>query len=183
MTARNTTAPRRQPLGRERIIDETWALAADRGLAAVTMRAVADRLGVTPMALYRHVGDKQGLLDGLVERLLGEIRLPDPDLPWPDRLAQLAQGIRAVARAHPDLFPLLFARSAITEPARRPREAAYSALREAGLDQTHVERAERMLSTFVLGFASSEAAGRFEHIDADAEFAYATDALRKVLVP
>ncbi|MFF4031282.1 TetR/AcrR family transcriptional regulator [Streptomyces sviceus] len=182
MPVTRTTPPGRQPLARARIIDATWALAAERGLAAVTMRAVAERLGVTPMALYRHIGDKQGLLDGLVERLLGEIPLPDPELPWPDRLEQLAQGMRAVARAHPDLFPLLFERSATTEAARRPRDAAYSALREAGLKEADVERAERMLSTFILGFACSEAAGRFAHVDADTEFTYATEALRRVFV-
>ncbi len=46
------------------------------------MQAVADRLGVTSMALYRHVANKADLLDGVVERILWEVPLPDPALPW-----------------------------------------------------------------------------------------------------
>lgn len=55
---------------REEILDTALALADERGLEAVSMRALADRLGVTPMALYRHVDSKAALLDGLVGRLL-----------------------------------------------------------------------------------------------------------------
>ena len=62
-------------------------LADEQDLPAVTMQAVADRLGVTSMALYRHVANKADLLDGLVERILWEVPLPDPSEPWPDRLA------------------------------------------------------------------------------------------------
>ena len=57
-------------------------LADEQGLSAVTMQAVADRLGVTSMALYRHVANKADLLDGVVERILWEVPLPDPALPW-----------------------------------------------------------------------------------------------------
>ena len=56
---------------REEILDAALELADERGLAAVSMRAVADRVGVTPMALYPHVGSKAALLDGMVGRLLG----------------------------------------------------------------------------------------------------------------
>jgi len=171
----------RKTLTRGHIIDVTWQLAAEHGLPAVTMRSVAERLGVTPMALYRHVGDKQGLVDGLIERLLGDIPLPDPALPWQTRLAALAQGIRAAARTHPDLFPLLFQRPAVTPAAQRPREAVYQALRDAGLAEDDVVRAERLLSTFVLGFAASEAGGRFAHLDPDAEFRFAAQALGDLL--
>ena len=47
------------------------------------MKAVADRLNVTPMALYRHVTNKADLLDGVLESLITEFELPPPDLPWP----------------------------------------------------------------------------------------------------
>src|SRR3954471_1818236 len=91
-------------INREAVLDATLALAEERGLDAVSMREVARRLEVTPMALYRHVGDKQGLLDGLVERLLDELELPDPALPWDERLRLLAARLRATARRHPDAF-------------------------------------------------------------------------------
>ena len=64
-------------ISRAQVLDATLRLASEKGLTAVTMRAVAGRLGVSPMALYRHVGDKQGLLDGLVERLMAEVAVTE----------------------------------------------------------------------------------------------------------
>lgn len=155
-------------------------LADELGLAAVTMQAVADRLGVTPMALYRHVANKADLLDGVVESILTEVPLPDPGDPWPDRLAALSRGTRAAARRHPQVFPLLMERAAVTEGARRTREAVYDALRQAGLAEDDVVQLERILSTAVLGFAASEAGGRFAAHSVDqinADFALLQDVL------
>jgi AcrR family transcriptional regulator len=149
-------------------------LADEQGLAAVTMHAVADRLGVTPMALYRHVANKADLLDGLVESILLDVPLPDPADPWPARLRALASGTRAAARRHPQVFPLLLQRAAATAGARRTRDVVYAALREAGLSESDVVQLERLLATAVLGFAASEAGGRFAGHSAtqiDADFA------------
>jgi len=171
-------------IDRAAVLTATLELADEKGLAAVSMRAVADRLGVTPMALYRHVGDKQQLLDGLVEWVLREVPLPDPALPWPERLEAMAQAMRTTARRHPDVFPLLLRRPAVTPGAARVREAVYAALRGAGVPEPDVARTERMLSTFVLGFAASEAGGRFT-VDAaqlDADFSWAAGRLLGGLV-
>ena len=149
------------PLSRSQVLDATLALAEEDGLDAVSMRAVARRLGVTPMALYRHVGDKQGLLDGLVERLLEELPEPDPALPWPERLALLGDSLRKTARRHPDVFLMLLKRPATTPEAKRRRAIVYRALEDAGVPPDQVPRIERLLSTFMIGFAASEANGRF----------------------
>jgi len=149
------------PLSRDHILDAALALAEEEGLVAVSMRGVAARLGVTPMALYRHVGDKTGLLDGLVERLLDELPVPDPALPWRDRLRALADGTRDLARRHPDAFLLLLRRPAVTPASLARRESVYAALREGGVPEADVPRVERLLSTFMFGFAASEAGGRF----------------------
>lgn len=162
------------------------AIADERGdLGAVTMQAVATRLGVTAMALYRHVASKADLLDGLVEVLLTEVRPWPADLPWADRLTAMAHGIRACAARHPSTFPLLLQRPAATAAARSVRDGALSALAEAGLPPDAAARAERLLSTAVLGFAASEAAGRFaRHGQAvrDADFACLLGALRPLVV-
>lgn len=150
-------------LSRETILDTALELAEQEGLAAVTMRAVASRLNVTPMALYNHVGNKQELLDGLVERLLAELPSPDPAKPWREQLDTLARSLRATAKRHPDAFPLLLKRPATTPAAKRSREAIYEALRSAGVNEDDIPRAERVLSTFMIGFAASEAGGRFAH--------------------
>jgi AcrR family transcriptional regulator len=147
-------------------------LADEQGLATVTMQAVADQLRVTPMALYRHVNNKADLLDGVVESILLEVPLPDRADPWPERLAALARGTRAAALRHPGVFPLLLQRAAATPGARRARDVVYDALREAGLPEDQVIQLERLLATAILGFAASEAGGRFaahsaEQLDAD----------------
>jgi AcrR family transcriptional regulator len=160
-------------------------LADEQGLAAVTMQAVAHRLGVTPMALYRHVKNKADLLDGVVESILLEVPLPDSGDSWPDRLSAVARGTRVAALRHPGVFPLLLQRPAVTTGARRARDVVYAALREAGLPEQDVVQLERLLSTAILGFAASEAGGRFaahspQQLDAD--FARLQDVLAGAIV-
>jgi AcrR family transcriptional regulator len=162
-------------ISREAILATALRLADEQGLDAVTMHAVAKALHVTPMALYRHVDDKNALLDGLVELLLTENPPPAPqDTTWDERLVVLAGGIRDTARRHPAVFPLLLTRPAVTPSARVVRAAVQAALREGGLPEAAVAQAERLISTAVLGFAVSEAAGRFRQHDPaviDADFA------------
>jgi AcrR family transcriptional regulator len=154
---------RRPQIDRAAILDAAMALADERGLEAVTMHAVAQRLAVTPMALYRHVDGKQALLDGLAERLLTAYPLPPDDAPWPARLTAMAEAVRSTAKRHPAVFPLLLTRPAVTPAARTARDHVQAALREAGLAADEAARAERLISTAVLGFAASEATGRFRH--------------------
>src|SRR6266480_3495569 len=106
-------------ISREAVLAAALRLADEQGLDAVTMHAVARRLQVTPMALYRHVDDKNALLDGLVEMLLTEYQLPRAEGEWDERLTALADGIRDTARRHPAVFPLLLTRPAVT-PAAGP---------------------------------------------------------------
>jgi AcrR family transcriptional regulator len=154
-------------ISREEVLQASLAIADAEGLDAVTMQAVARRLGVTPMALYRHVASKADLLDALVEGLLTELSPPAGGLPPPDdrppreRLRAMGRSIREVARRHPSLFPLLLQRPAVTPESRRVRDSVCAALEEAGLGAAQARQAERLLSTVVLGFAASEAAGRF----------------------
>lgn len=150
-------------ISRDDVLRAGLAIADERGLEALTMSVVSERLGVTPMALYRHVHDKADLLDGIVELLLTEFPSPAADIPWDARLARLAAAIRASAQRHPGVFPLLLQRPATTPGARRARDSVYSALHEAGIDDDRLAQVERLVSTAVLGFAVSEAAGRFRN--------------------
>jgi AcrR family transcriptional regulator len=147
---------------RDEILDAAMVLADERGLDAVSMRAVAERVGVTPMALYPHVGSKAALLDGMVGRLLARVGpAGGPGSSWRDQLAAFARGARSIATAHPWAAGLLFARPAVEPDSVRAVDAIYTALLAAGVAEPDVPRLERMLSTFVLGYAASEAGGRF----------------------
>ncbi len=172
-------------LSRRAVLDATLALAEEGGMQAVSLRAVARRLAVTPMALYRHVGDKQGLLDGLVERVLDELPVPSRELAWEQRLTVMSAGLRASARRHPDVFLELLRRPAATPAALRRRDAVYDALRDAGVPAALVPRTERLLNTFILGFAASEAAGRFSEVppgELDADLLWAQQRVLEPLV-
>lgn len=149
-------------------------MADQQGLDAVTMAGLAERLGVTAMALYRHVANKADILDGVVELLLTEFPPPRSDAPWPDRLSAIAANVRRSARRHPSVFPLVLQRPATTVEALRTREAVYGALVEAGVPEDRTGQVERLVSTAILGFAVSEVAGRFRNhtrrqLDADFE--------------
>jgi AcrR family transcriptional regulator len=148
---------------REEILDTALAVADEHGLEAVSMRALADRVGVTPMALYRHVKDKAALLDGMVGRLLAALLPPDTTkgLAWDERLSALAHACRDVTQRHPWAAHLLFSRPAVTPDAVRAVDIIYTALLDAGVPESQVPRLERLISTFVIGFAASEASGRF----------------------
>src|SRR4029453_14519169 len=148
-------------ISRPAIVTASLAIADERGLAGLTMQAVAERLGVTPMALYRHVDDKADLLDSVVEALLTELPLPRAELPWGQRLRGLGQAARMLARRHPAIFPLLLQRPANTPESRRVRDSVVPMLEEAGAGPQAPRRAERLVSTVILGFAASEAGGRF----------------------
>ena len=126
------------------------------------MGSVARRLGVTPMSLYRHVDNKGALLDGVVEALLDEVPAPDPAAGWTEQLAQMGRGIRAVALAHPSVFPLLLQLPASTVGARERRDLVLGVLALAGVAEHDLARIERVVSSMVLGFAASEVAGRLQ---------------------
>jgi AcrR family transcriptional regulator len=155
------------------ILDAALAIADERGLDALSMRAVAERVGVTPMALYGYFRNKEELLDALVGRLLTKLT-PDPPNPgpsaqegpspgpaWQERLEAFAWATRRLAREHPSVFPLLLFRSSVTPDGVKVVDQIYQALLEAGVPERDVPRVERLVSTFVLGFAISEVNGRF----------------------
>jgi AcrR family transcriptional regulator len=164
------------------VLEAALVVAEREGFERLSMRLVARELDVSTMALYRHVTNKDDLLDGLVERLLGELQLPDDSLPWERRLRMLAAELRTLARRHPGLFGLLLRRRAVGGGATRAREAALRALCDAGLSPEAAARRERLLSTMAMGFAFSEVAGRFAGVDVDAEFDEALELLAGLVV-
>jgi AcrR family transcriptional regulator len=146
---------------RRQILDAALEIADEDGLDGVSMRSVAARVGVSPMALYPYVGSKAALLDGLVGRLLGELSTGDAPGDWREGLRTLANRMRALARRHPSAFMLLLSRPSVTPEAAAAVDAVYQGLLEAGVPPKDVPRIERLVSTFVLGFAASEVNGRF----------------------
>src|SRR5271156_4058035 len=92
----------RARLTRRAVVDRAMHLADSAGLDSLTIRKLAQELGVTPMALYWHFRSKDELLDGLAERVWSEIDVDvDAEAPWPDQLRGLLESLLQVLRAHP----------------------------------------------------------------------------------
>ncbi|MET8160875.1 TetR/AcrR family transcriptional regulator [Sphaerisporangium sp. NPDC005289] len=146
---------------RAEIVDAALLVAAEQGVKAVSMRAVAARIGLTPMALYGYFRNKDELLDAIIGRMLAEISRPAADLGWRETILHLAAEVRSVARRHPSVFPLLFTRPAVSPSAIMVIDLLFDALLRAGVEPAQVPRMERMISTFLIGYAISEVGGRF----------------------
>jgi AcrR family transcriptional regulator len=151
----------KRPLTRRRIVRAALRLIDRDGLDALSMRRLGAALGVEAMALYRHVGSKQALLEGVAELLLEELELPDAGAtPWQDTWTALAHSYRRLARRHPGAFPLL-ALSPLGIAARFERaRAPVAILRDAGFDERQAERAFRTLLSYADGYLLREQAER-----------------------
>lgn len=148
---------------RRLILDQALALVDERGLAAMSMRAVAERVGLTSMALYPYVGGKDALLDGLVDLLhleLGaDVGATGEEADWRHRLRALGRSVRALAFKHPGAFPLLLNRSAAAASASWLTAALRGVLHEAGVPDDRIPRLARMICAFLLGYATGEVTG------------------------
>jgi AcrR family transcriptional regulator len=143
----------------ESVVDTAVALADDAGLDAVSLRRVASRLGVTPMALYRHVENKEDLLDAMAERLYESLTLPGADADWWVGLAELARSTRRVLLARPWAAPL-FARPLAGPQARALDEAMQGALRRAGFSAAETRELHDQLSNMVFALVAPELKGK-----------------------
>jgi AcrR family transcriptional regulator len=124
-------------LGREVVIERALALADADGLDALTIRRLADELGVTPMALYWHFRNKDELIDGLAEYLFAQVQLPaEPSQPdgvdWAAAMRELQVAFVAALRPHPAVAPLARDRVLASRPGLVLAERSLGLLRRAG---------------------------------------------------
>jgi len=91
----------REPLSRERILQAAVALADQGGIGSLSMRRIAQQLGVVPMALYKHVANKDELLDGLVDVVIGEIDPPIEGVDWKTAVRERILSARRSLLRHP----------------------------------------------------------------------------------
>jgi AcrR family transcriptional regulator len=135
----------RTRLTRAAVVDQALALADKSGLDSLTIRKLATELGVTPMALYWHFRGKDELLNGLAERIWGEIDLTvDRAAPWTEQIRRLLESLLTVLRAHPAAPELLLGSEKMnSEPARNATELTLDILRTAGFSPEDASFAAR----------------------------------------
>ena len=142
----------RTPLNRERVLAAALELADREGLAAVSMRRVATRLGVEAMSLYHHVRSKSDLLAGILEHVLSEIELPVAGTPWKAALRSTALSVHAVLDRHRWAAAVLMTPASFSRTRSRWMEAVLAALAAADLPPDLADHAYHALDSYTIGF-------------------------------
>ena len=140
------------------------ALADEVGLEASSMRGLAQQLGVSPMALYKHVANKDELLDGMVDIVFGEIETPSGDPDWRSAMRRRAISTREALKRHSWAIGMMESRS--PGPANlRNHNAVMGCLREAGFPFEMAVHAYSVQDAYIYGFALQERDLAFETSD------------------
>jgi len=161
------------PLTTDRVVDAALEVADRDGIGGVSLRRIASSLGVTPMAIYRHVRDKGHLLDLMADRLLMELDAGAPESSsWQADLRRVAASMLAVVQAHP-AAPFLLSRPFVSPSALRVTETMLGILKRAGFGPVESVRLVQVLTGMILGpaihRASYAAAGRESATDPERE--------------
>ena len=144
----------REPLTRERIVDAAFRILDAGGLDAVSMRSVAEALGTGPASLYAHVSGKEELLSLLIERLAGEMRLPEPDPErWQEQIKELVREMHSVLLAHRDLARVRLGTIPLGEGALRVSDRMIEILALGGLPKQVIAYAVDLLPLYAVATA------------------------------
>src|SRR5919112_3181216 len=162
---------RRPRLDRERVLRGAVDVADRGGLAALTIRSLADELGVKPMSVYYYVKNKEEILDGIVDLVFSEIELPTVGGDWRTELTRRARSARQVLRRHPWAIPLLESRTSPGPATLRHHDAVLGTLRAGGFAAAGTAHAYALLDAFLYGHAVQEASLPFEGPEGPTEVA------------
>jgi AcrR family transcriptional regulator len=149
----STSAPPRLPLSRERILRTAVALADEGGVESLSMRKIALELGVVPMALYKHVANKDEVLDGMVDVVVGEIDPPTADADWKTTIRERVLSARRALLRHPWASQVIESRTDPTPAVIEYMDSMIGIFRAGGfsIDLTH--HAMHAMGSRLLGFS------------------------------
>lgn len=174
---RRATAPRqRPPLTRERILATGLELLARSPQADLSMRGLAAELGTAPMSLYRHVRNREDLLDGINRLALESLHLEIPEQgDWRERTLAWMHGLRTELHAHPAVAPLLRLQGTLAPTLIHVLESLLRVMLDAGFEGRQAALAVRVVVWFTMSFSVNEVAlgpprsapGSFEALSAE----------------
>jgi len=170
-TETRSRAEPRSRLSRERVLKVAIAHADAGGLDALSMRKLAEELDVAPMALYRHVANKEDLIDGMVDVVFSEVGLPSVGPDWRTAMRQRAMSLRDVLARHRWAIGLMESRRNPGPANLRHHDAVIGSLRASGFDMALVAHAYSVLDSYIYGFALTKMNLPFESGDDVAEIA------------
>jgi AcrR family transcriptional regulator len=143
---------RRAPLSRDRVLRAAIALADEHGLESVTMRRLGQELGVEAMSLNNHVANKNDILDGIDDLVLGDIDVPPSGTHWKTAMRQRSISAHEVLLAHPWAAMLIMSRFNIGLGMTRYLDATLGRLREGGFSIEGALDAWHTLDSHLYGF-------------------------------
>jgi len=146
----------RVPLSRDRVLAAAIAVADAGGIAALTIRSLAQELGVKPMSVYHYVANKDEIIDGIVDLVYGEIDLPAAGVDWRQEMTRRANSARRVLASHPWATALLQSRLHPGPATLRHHNAFIATLRTSGFTVELTAHAFALIDSYVFGFALSE---------------------------
>jgi AcrR family transcriptional regulator len=164
----------RSSLTRERIVEAAVALADAGGFDSLSMRNLAAELGAAPMALYRHVTNKEDLLDGMVDVVFAEMYPPAIGGDWKAELRGRGTSARAALQRHRWAVGLMETRLQPGPASAVHHNATMGCLREAGFGFREAVHAYNLLDSYTYGFALQEQTIPFETPEESAEMAKTT---------
>lgn len=144
---------RESPLSRPQVLAAAVALADREGLAAVSMRHLAAELGVVPMALYKHVADKNDLVAGMIDLVVAGYAAPPPGLEWRDGVRRRVLAARDALLEHPWLRPAIETATERTPAVLAHMDAVAGELAGGGLSYDLVHHAMHALGHRIWGFS------------------------------
>jgi AcrR family transcriptional regulator len=152
----------RAPLTAERVLRTAVELADRGGLEALTMRKLAEELGVGVMSLYYYVPNKDELIEGMVELVFSEIELPSTDVDWKTAMRQRAVSTREALNRHRWAVGLMESNPLPGPQSFRVHNAVLGSLREGGFSIEMTIQAYSVLDAYIYGFALQEKTVPFE---------------------
>lgn len=156
-----TRAPR-NTLTREKVIAGAVELADEIGIDPLTIRKLADHLGVKPMAIYHHVANKDDIVDGMIDQVFAEIDLPPTDVHWKEAMRVRCRSARNVLKHHPWAAGRMESSTSPGPANLGHHDAVVGCLRAGGLSWPMVAHAYALLDAYVYGAALQEAALPFD---------------------
>jgi len=148
---------RRDPITQEAIVDAALRVLDAEGLDGLSMRRVAEELDTGAASLYWHVGSKDGLLDLLFDRVIGEHNVPEPDPEnWQEQLKQVARDMRATILRHRDIVRISIGRIPMGPNAIAYSERVLAILRSGGVPDQLAVLGFHLLTAWINGFTMDE---------------------------
>ena len=165
------TSDKHPRLDRDRVLRHAVDLADRGGLGSLTIRSLADELGVKPMTVYYYVKNKEEILDGIVDIVFSQIEMPTVGGNWRTELTRRAVSAREVLRRHSWAIPLVESRTSPGPATLRHHDAVLGVLRAGGFPPAATAHAYALLDAFLYGHAVQEASLPFEGPQGPAEVA------------